>query len=194
MHAFVGERGEKTALKAPRDATSRLPWTPGAPFQRLTPPSLPFSLPYTLHRHRQPFTCTDDEKWCKEDEKSSHRRWRKALKKRVPVVALSPRTPLSWPPLPFSTHHVALPELRVQPQPREEPVCRHCCEKEMRRTFALSLFSTGEAANTQPASMTSTSTGGCLASCPQRHPQHRPPTTGTRTRHLHTRVRTREGQ
>lgn len=28
----------------------------------------------------------------------------KGTGKRVPVVALSSRTPLSWPPLPFSTH------------------------------------------------------------------------------------------
>ena len=184
-HAFVGRREKETAPTAPQDVRPRLPLDPGAPFQRLSPPSLPVCLPHTLNRRRQPFTCTDDEKWWKKDEKSSQRRWRKGLEKRVPVVALWPRKPLSRPPLPFSQHHVALPELLVQPQAREES-----CEKKAAANTSR-LFN-GRRGEHGERSMTTTQQ---LVDAPQsHHPQRRPRTTGTCTRHLHTRVRTREGQ
>ena len=173
-HAFVGRREKETAPTAPQDVRPRLPLDPGAPFQRLSPPSLPVCLPHTLNRRRQPSTCTDDEKWWEKDEKSSQRRWRKGLEKRVPVVALWPRKPLSRPPLPFSQHHVALPELLVQPQAREEPV-RHCCEKKAAANTSR-LFNGRRTRREEHDDDTAT------GRCPSEPP---PPTQATDHGHLH---------
>ena len=130
MHAFVTKREKETAPKAPQGArlgSSGPPAPPfNAPFQRpISTPNPPFppfwpSLHSTqastashLHRRRE-MVEEEGGKQPKVVEKSPGKG---AFFRRLVIP-----NPLFAPPPPFSKHHVALPELLVQPQAREEAV------------------------------------------------------------------------